>query len=64
VQHVIIYNVNGKDDTKVAAMMHEGKQVLSGILGVRRVITGPAVQGGDKYQCSWLLEFVHEKVIG
>lgn len=48
-QHVIIYNVNGKDDTKVAAMMHEGKQVLSGIPGVRRVITGPAVQGGDKY---------------
>jgi fructose-bisphosphate aldolase, class II len=63
VQHVIIYNVNGKDDAEVAAMMHEGKRVLSGIPGVRRVITGTAVQRGAKYQYSWLIEFVHEKVI-
>ncbi len=63
VQHVIIYNVNREDDALVAAMMHEGKRVLSGIPGVRRVITGTAVQGGAKYQYSWLIEFVHEKVI-
>jgi fructose-bisphosphate aldolase class II len=63
VQHVIIYNVNGKKDTEVAAMMDEGKRILSGIPGVRLVITGTAVQGGAKYQYSWLIEFVHEKVI-
>jgi len=63
VQHVIMYNVNGKDDTEVVAMMHKGKRVLSRIPGVRRVITGTAVPGSAKYQYSWLIEFVHEKVI-
>jgi fructose-bisphosphate aldolase class II len=63
VQHVIMYNVDGKDDTEAAAMMHEGKRVLSRIPGVRRVITGTAVQSGAKYRYSWLIEFVHEKVI-
>lgn len=63
VHHVIIYNVNGIDDTEVAAMMEEGTRVLSGIPGVRRIITGNAVQAGAKYRYSWLIEFVHKKVI-
>lgn len=63
VQHVIIYNANGRGDSDVAAMMQEGKRVLSGIPGVRRVITGTAVQDGARYRYSWLIEFVHEKVI-
>jgi len=63
VQHVIIYNVSDKDDAEVAAIMYEGKRVLSGIPGVRHVITGTAVQDGAKYRYSWLIEFVHEKVI-
>ncbi len=63
VQHVIIYNVNDQDGAEVTAMMHEGKRALRGIPGVRRVITGTAVQGDTKYQYSWLIEFVHEKVI-
>jgi len=63
VQHVIIYNVSGKDDAEIAAIMHEGKRILSGIPGVRHVITGTAVRDGAKYRYSWLIEFVHEKVI-
>ena len=63
VHHVIIYNVVGKDDTQVLAMMQEGKRVLSGIPGVRRVTTGRAVREDASYRFSWLIEFVHEKVI-
>ncbi len=64
VHHVIIYNVNGRDDAEAAAIMQEGKRVLGQIPGVRRVITGKAVQEGAKYRFSWLIEFVHERVIG
>lgn len=63
VHHVIIYNVNGSDDTALAAIMQEGRRVLGGIPGVRRVITGKAVQEGARYRFSWLIEFVHEQVI-
>lgn len=63
VHHVIIYNVDGGDEAEIAAMMQEGKRVLSRIPGVRRVITGKAVRNDAKYHFSWLIEFVHEKVI-
>jgi len=63
VHHVIIYNVDGEDDAAAAALMQEGKRVLSGIPGVRRVVTGKAVQQASKYRFSWLIEFVHQKVI-
>ena len=63
VHHVIIYNVDTDDKTKVDNMMREGEKVLSNIPGVRRVITGCAVQEDAKYKCSWLIEFVHENVI-
>ena len=52
VHHVIIYNVIGKDDTQVLAMMQEGKRVLSGIPGVRRVTTGKAVREDTSYRFS------------
>ena len=63
VHHVIIYNVDTDDDTQVSNMMQEGENVLSHIPGVRRVITGNAVQEDAKYKFSWLIEFVHENVI-
>ena len=63
VHHVIIYNVDTDDDTQVSNMMREGEKVLSNIPGVRRVITGRAVQENAKYKCSWLIEFVHKNVI-
>ncbi len=63
VHHVIIYNVATDDDIQVSNMMREGEKVLSNIPGVRRVITGNAVQENAKYKFSWLIEFVHENVI-
>ena len=63
VHHVIIFNVDTDDDTQVSNMMHEGEKVLSNIPGVRRVITGNAVQVDAKYKFSWLIEFVHKNVI-
>ena len=63
VHHVIIYNIDIDDNTQVSNMMREGEKVLSQIPGVRRVITGNAVQKEAKYQFSWLIEFVHKNVI-
>lgn len=63
VHHVIIYNVDCDDAAQVNNMMHEGEKVLSQIPGVRRVITAEAIQKDAKYKFSWLIEFVHEKVI-
>ncbi|MEJ2142318.1 MAG: ketose-bisphosphate aldolase [Gammaproteobacteria bacterium] len=63
VHHVIIYNVDIDDDTQVSKMMQEGENVLSKIPGVRRVITGKAVQEDANYKFCWLIEFVHENVI-
>jgi len=64
VHHVIIYNVNIDDANKVNNMMREGERTLSQIPGVRRVITGNAVQKDANYQLCWLIEFVHKNVIG
>ncbi len=63
VHHVITYNVEAAHTDKVAAMMAEGERVLSRIPGVRRVITGSAVQEEAQFKYCWLVEFVHEKVI-
>lgn len=63
VHHVIIYNVDIDDDAQIKKMMSEGEKVLSKIPGVRRVITGKAVQKDAHYKFTWLIEFVHENVI-
>jgi len=63
VQHVIVYNVEGADDSQVEAMMARGRDELARIPGVRRVVTGWALNDQPQYRCCWLVEFVHEKVI-
>lgn len=63
VHHVIIYNVDIDDEAQVYSIMSEGTKVLSKIPGVRRVITGNAIQADAKYRFSWLIEFVHDTVI-
>ena len=63
VHHVIIFNVRGADDAQVAEMMQQGEAVLSKIPGVRRVVTGNAIQAEANYRFSWLIELVHQKVI-
>ncbi len=63
VEHVILYNVEAVSDADVEAMMARGRELLSGIPGVRRVITGWAVTEKPRYRFCWLVEFTHEKVI-
>ncbi len=63
VHHVIIYNLDTDDASQVSNMMREGEKVLSQIPGVRRVVTANAVQQDAGYKYSWLIEFVHKKVI-
>ena len=63
VHHVIIFNLENGDDVQAANMMKQGEKVLSQVPGVRRVVTGTAIQTEAKYKFSWLIEFVHENVI-
>ena len=63
VHHVIIFNVSDEGKASLDNMMQEGEKVLSKIPGVRRVVTGNAVQEDAKYKFTWLVEFVHEMVI-
>ncbi|WP_455199089.1 ketose-bisphosphate aldolase [Kaarinaea lacus] len=63
VHHVIIFNVENTSDADAQKMMREGEKILSQIPGVRRVLTGTAIQEAAKYKYTWLIEFVHDKVI-
>lgn len=63
VEHVIVYNTKAEDPATVQAMMDEGAQVLSKIPGVRRVVTGHAIQKDARYRHTWLVTFCHEAVI-
>jgi fructose-bisphosphate aldolase class II len=63
VHHVIIFNVENCDDVQASNMMQQGEKILSQIPGVRRVLTGTAVQADARYRFTWLIEFVHARVI-
>ena len=63
VHHTIIYNVEKLSDAQVENVMALGQKMLGQIPGVRRVITGTTAQEQAKYKFSWLIEFVHSKVI-
>jgi len=63
VAHLILYNTSGVDEAGVNAMMARGREVLSGIPGVRRVATGRAVKTDAQYRYCWMIEFASEKVI-
>ena len=63
VHHVIIFNVAETSELPVEKMLSEGEAVLSKIPGVRRVLTGTAVQEEAKFRFCWLIEFVHDNVI-
>ncbi len=63
VEHVIVYNVSGVEDTQVEALMARGREVLAKIPGVRRVVTGWAVTEKPKYRFCWLVEFASQTVI-
>ena len=63
VHHVIIFNVENTSHAEANKMMQEGESILSRIPGVRRVVTGTAVQEKAKFKFTWLIEFVHKNVI-
>ena len=63
VQHVIVYNVEHDSEAHVDAMMTRGGEVLAGIPGVRRVVSGWAVSEAPRYRYCWIVEFAHPKVI-
>lgn len=63
VEHTIVYNVSGADDSQVEAMMARGREVLAKIPGVRRVFTGRAVKDDAQYRFCWIVQFAHENVI-
>ena len=63
VDHVILYNVQGLDTAQTHAMMAKGREMLSAIPGVRKVVTGDAVQADAQYRHAWLIRFCHEAVI-
>lgn len=63
VEHLIIYNVAAEAGDQVAELMHEGREVLSRIPGVRRVFTGDAVHADANYRHCWLVRFAGEAVI-
>jgi len=63
VEHLIIYNVEGIDTSRVEVMMAEGRRLLGAIPGVREVVTGKAVQENEKYRYTWLVRFCHQAVI-
>jgi fructose-bisphosphate aldolase class II len=63
VEHVILYNTEGLDSAGIEDMMLEGQRVLGAIPGVRRVVTGHAVQDDAKYAHCWLVRFADTAVI-
>jgi fructose-bisphosphate aldolase class II len=63
VHHVIIFNVKNTGDADAQTMMREGERILSAIPGVRRVVTGTAVQEAASYRFTWMIEFAHKNVI-
>ena len=63
VEHLIIYNVEGLSDAGVEEMTARGRDILGAIPGVRRALTGVAVQENAGYRFTWLVRFCHEAVI-
>lgn len=63
VEHLIIYNVEGSDESRTELTIAEGRRVLSAIPGVREVFIGEAVQDNAKYRYTWLVRFCHAAVI-
>lgn len=63
VEHAILYNTEGLDESGVEDMMAEGRRVLGDIPGVLRVFTGHAVQSDATYRHCWLVRFTDRTVI-
>jgi len=63
VDHVILFNVEGLDETGVQAMLEEGARMLGPIAGVRDLAAGVAVKADAAYRYHWMVRFAHPNVI-
>lgn len=64
VEHVILYNAaGGMAEAEVAALMQDGRRILSAVPGVRRVVAGRAVADDAPYRYCWLIRFAARPVI-
>ncbi len=63
VQHIVMYNVEHGFESQIDSMMARGTEILAGIPGVRRVVSGWAISELSRFRFCWILEFVHKKVI-
>jgi len=63
VEHLIVYNVKGIDESATDQMIQRGRELLAQIPGVRQVITGEALKSELSYRFCWLIRFCHRNVI-
>jgi fructose-bisphosphate aldolase, class II len=63
VEHLIIYNTEGRSEAEVAQMMAQGREDLGAIPGVRRVSSARAVRPDAQYRYAWLIRFAGQPVI-
>lgn len=64
VEHLILFNVDAeRDENHVERMMTRGRAALGAIPGVRRVLTGRALQDHARYRYCWLVRFASPAVV-
>jgi fructose-bisphosphate aldolase, class II len=63
VEHLIVHNKNKLNEQQIKHVMAEGRQLLENIPGVRRVFTGKAINGDEKYSFCWLVQQSNEHVL-
>ncbi|MCP3848838.1 MAG: class II fructose-bisphosphate aldolase family protein [Gammaproteobacteria bacterium] len=63
VEHLVVHNVRVKTGQQLKTVLSEGRNLLAEIPGVRSVSVGEAIKQGEKYQCCWVFQLTHKKVI-
>lgn len=63
VVHVVEFNVPADALPELAGILHEGRQRLAMIPGVRAVATGEAIADAAHYRHCWIVTFTNEKIV-
>lgn len=64
VAHVVEFNVPADALPDLAGILHEGRQRLAMIPGVRSVATGEAISDEARYRYCWIVTFANEMIVG